>query len=83
MTHLAVKIEKCAVTYLISFLLLIVRELIYYNTIFVVYFFIVVLEASIISLDCNHGVCPQTQGAVTCTITGSIGILLHHIRLLE
>ena len=30
------------------------------------------IEASVTSLDCNHGVCPQTQGAVTCTITGSI-----------
>ena len=29
------------------------------------------IEASVTSLDCNHGVCPQTQGAVTCTITGS------------
>ena len=31
----------------------------------------VYIEASVISLDCNHGVCPQTQGALTCTITGS------------
>ena len=30
------------------------------------------IEASVTSLDCNHGVCPQTQGAVTCTITGSV-----------
>ena len=30
------------------------------------------IEASVISLDCNHGVCPQTQGAVTCTINGSV-----------
>ena len=30
------------------------------------------IEASVTSLDCNHGVCPQTQGAVTCNITGSI-----------
>ena len=30
------------------------------------------IEASVISLDCNHGVCPQTQGTVTCTITGSV-----------
>ena len=30
------------------------------------------IEASIISLDCNHGVCPQTQGAITCAITGSV-----------
>ena len=29
-------------------------------------------EASVTSLDCNHGVCPQTQGALTCTITGSV-----------
>ena len=29
------------------------------------------IEASVTSLDCNHGVCPQTQGAVTCIITGS------------
>ena len=29
-------------------------------------------EASVISLDCNHGVCPQTQGAVTCTINGTV-----------
>ena len=28
------------------------------------------IEASVTSLDCNHEVCPQTQGAVTCTITG-------------
>ena len=31
-----------------------------------------IIEASVTSLDCNHGVCPQTQGAVTCTITGSV-----------
>ena len=30
------------------------------------------IEGSVTSLDCDHGVCPQTQGAVTCTITGSI-----------
>ena len=30
------------------------------------------IEASVTSLDCNHEVCPQTQGAVTCTITGSV-----------
>ena len=30
------------------------------------------IEASVISLDCNHGVCPQIQGAVTCTITGTV-----------
>ena len=30
------------------------------------------IEASVTSLDCNHGVCPQTQGALTCTITGSV-----------
>ena len=30
------------------------------------------IEASVTSLDCNHEVCPQTQGAVTCTITGNI-----------
>ena len=30
------------------------------------------IEASVTNLDCNHGVCPQTQGAVTCTITGSV-----------
>ena len=29
------------------------------------------IEASVTNLDCNHGVCPQTQGAVTCTITGT------------
>ena len=28
------------------------------------------IEATVTSLDCNHGVCPQTQGAVNCTITG-------------
>ena len=28
------------------------------------------IEALVTSLDCNHGVCPQTQGAVTCTIMG-------------
>ena len=27
------------------------------------------IEATVTSLDCNHGVCPQTQGAVNCTIT--------------
>ena len=31
-------------------------------------FLIANIEAQV-SLDCNHGVCPQTQGAVTCTIT--------------
>ena len=31
----------------------------------------VYIEASVTSLDCNHGVCPQTQGALTCTMTGS------------
>ena len=30
------------------------------------------IEASVTNLDCNHGVCPQTQGAVTCTINGNI-----------
>ena len=30
------------------------------------------IEASVTSLDCNHGVCPQTQGAVTCTINSSV-----------
>ena len=30
------------------------------------------IEASVTILDCNHGVCPQTQGAVTCTITDSV-----------
>ena len=30
------------------------------------------IEAVITSLYCNHGVCPQTQGAVICTITGSV-----------
>ena len=30
------------------------------------------IEASVTNLDCNHGVCPQTQGAVTCTITDSV-----------
>ena len=30
------------------------------------------IEASVTILDCNHGVCSQTQGAVTCTITGNI-----------
>ena len=29
------------------------------------------IEASVTRLDCNHGVCPQTQRALTCTITGS------------
>ena len=29
------------------------------------------IEASVTSLDCNHGVCPQTHRAVTCTITGT------------
>ena len=32
------------------------------------------IEASITSLDCSHELCPQTQGAVTCTITGSIAV---------
>ena len=30
------------------------------------------IEASVTSLECSHGVCPQTQGPVTCTITGSV-----------
>ena len=30
------------------------------------------IEASVTSLDCSHGLCPQTQGAVTCTITGNV-----------
>ena len=30
------------------------------------------IEASVISLDCNHGVCPQTQGVFTCTINGNV-----------
>ena len=30
------------------------------------------IEASVTSLDCNHGVCPQTQGVITCTITGNV-----------
>ena len=29
-------------------------------------------EVSITSLDCNHGVCPQKPGALTCTITDSV-----------
>ena len=29
------------------------------------------IEASVTSLECYHGVCPQTQGAVTCAITGN------------
>ena len=32
------------------------------------------IEASITSLDCSHGVCPQTQGALTCTITGNVAL---------
>ena len=28
-------------------------------------------EATVTSLDCNHGVCPQTQGAVTCILTAA------------
>ena len=31
------------------------------------------IETSVTSLDCNHGVCPQTKGAVNCTITGNVG----------
>ena len=38
----------------------------------VINWFIVKTEPSVTSLDCNHGLCPQTQGAVTCTITGSV-----------
>ena len=30
------------------------------------------IEALVTSLDCNHGVCPQTQGAITCTITNNV-----------
>ena len=30
------------------------------------------IEASVKSLDCNHGVCPQTQGVLNCTITGNL-----------
>ena len=37
-------------------------------------FLIVNIEASVTRLDCNHGLCPQTQGAVTCTITGSVAL---------
>ena len=29
------------------------------------------IEVSITHLDCNHGVCPETQGAVICTITAA------------
>ena len=29
------------------------------------------IEASVTNLDCNHGVCPQAQGAVTCTINSN------------
>ena len=36
------------------------------------YYFIVNIEASVTKLNCNHGVCPQSQGALTCTITGSV-----------
>ena len=32
------------------------------------------IEASITSLDCDHGVCPQTQGAITCTTTGNVAL---------
>ena len=32
------------------------------------------IEGSVTSLDCDYGVCPQTQGAVTCTITGSVAL---------
>ena len=31
-----------------------------------------ITETSVASQDCNHGLCPQTQGAVICTITGSL-----------
>ena len=34
-------------------------------------FLIANIEGSVTSLDCNHGVCPQTLGAATCTITGN------------
>ena len=29
-------------------------------------------KALVTSLDCNRGVFPQTQGALTCTINGSL-----------
>ena len=32
------------------------------------------VEASVTSLDCNHGVSPQAEGVVTCTITGSTSV---------
>ena len=56
-------------TMLICLLLPVISELIYNIC---QYDFIVNIEASVTSLDCNHGVCTQTQGALTCTITGSV-----------
>ena len=35
------------------------------------YKIIVNIEASVTSLDCNQEICPQTKGAVTCTIIKS------------
>ena len=31
-----------------------------------------ITETSVTSQDCNHGLCPQTQGAVICTITDNV-----------
>ena len=56
-------------TMLICLLLPVISELIYNIC---QYDFIVNIEASVTRLECNHGVCPQTQGALTCTITGSV-----------
>ena len=56
-------------TMLICLLLPVIGELIYNIC---PYDFIVNIEATVTRLDCNHGVCPQTQGALTCTITGSL-----------
>ena len=56
-------------TILICLLLPVISELIYNIC---QYDFIVNIEASVTKLDCNHGVCPHTQGVLTCTITGNI-----------
>ena len=30
------------------------------------------IEAQVTNQDCNHGVCPRTQGVFTCTINGTV-----------
>ena len=62
--------NKYGVT-LICLLLPVINKLIYDIC---YYGHIVNIEASVTSLDCNYGVCLQTQEAVTCTINGSVAV---------